>query len=629
MSVLDINQCISSFYYGDAKVNLIPAKMNKVSGNVFEHLMDDGLCAILEIAQTDKYFTVLLKFEHRGSADSGRIHTVRSLDFSIPGATACWRTLTGDDCGAKSYNPLEKSMLPGDTIHVEPSGGCSCSITGFPFFDIEADGATYIFGIGWSGQWSQDITMEQEACRVEVGLVDADFYLHPGESVRAPMVLCVPRKEAYPAARRAFRSILQESFCPGRDLLPPVALQPFDRYFNSLGLPPEEYDAAGLTFKEFWTSEKGQIMCVDAAVRCKYMDTLWLDAAWFKVGFPEGVGNYTFCEGFPNGLKPVTDYAHEKGLKFVLWFEPERVDRRSDLALEHPEMLLSHPDEPNNRLFRMGDDTARAWLKDTLIRVIRDNGIDVYRQDFNIAPRRIWLHNDEPGRKGLTEMRHVAGMYDLWDTLLASCPGLVIDNCSGGGRRIDLETTRRAIPLWRSDTGCFPVTSTHRVHTWSQNHTLALMEYLPYTATATWSTEVYHIRSAQSGGLACNFDILNPGFDFEATHAPLKELNRVRKYWSGVFYPLTKADNSEKIWAAWQFDLNGDGVVYAFRRDECPDESFTLLLSAIDAAAEYSVSITDERMNENIIRMTGTQLASLTVSTPGMQESLLIEYKKL
>ena len=103
----------------------------------------------------------------------------------------------------------------------------------------------------------------------------------------------------------------------------------------------------------------------------------------------------------------------------------------------------------------------------------------------------------------------------------------------------------------------------------------------------------------------------------------------VTRFVFSLFYPLTKADNSEKIWAAWQFDLNGDGVVYAFRRDECPDESFTLSLSAIDAAAEYSVSITDERMNENIIRMTGAQLASLTVSTPGMQESLLIEYKKL
>ena len=39
----------------------------------------------------------------------------------------------------------------------------------------------------------------------------------------------------------------------------------------------------------------------------------------------------------------------------------------------------------------------------------------------------------------------------MWDAIRASHPGLIIDDCSSGGRRIDLETLSRSVPLWRSD----------------------------------------------------------------------------------------------------------------------------------------------------------------------------------
>ena len=46
------------------------------------------------------------------------------------------------------------------------------------------------------------------------------------------------------------------------------------------------------------------------------------------------------------------------------------------------------------------------------------------------------------------------GMYRLWDALLEKFPHLIIDNCSSGGHRIDIETLRRSVPLWRSDYQC-------------------------------------------------------------------------------------------------------------------------------------------------------------------------------
>ena len=619
------NMRIASFNYNGKRIDLIPSQMPHQDEGAYVKELSDGLRAILEIEENERFFSVLLRFEHGGSTPSGQISRVRTLDIEIPagGTRVTWRSFTGDSNGEASYNPLEKVLNAGDMLHVEPTGGRSCNTTGFPFFDVECAGRAYAFGIGWTGQWMQEVSCTDAEVSVEIGLPDADFYLNPGESVRAPMALIVEDADSA-SVRRAFRRVMLADFSPrgedGRPLAVPAALQPFDRYFYT----PTYYKHG----RPDWATENGQKQCVDAALACKSFDTLWLDAAWFKEGFPNGVGNYSFAPGFPNGLKPVTDYAHEKGLQFVLWFEPERIDCHSETFRDHRDMLLECENCAPNYLFNLADDRARAWLKDTLISFIRDNGIDVYRQDFNFEPLPYWQANDEPGRKGILEMKYVAGLYDLWDSLRAAFPGMLIDNCSSGGRRIDVETCRRSIPLWRSDTGCAPVSAERRGHTWSQNHILALTQYIPCHACAAWEPEAYLIRSAQSGGIACTFDVLNPAFDYDMAQKVLGEVEAHRKYWTGDFYPLTGITNSEEVWAAWQLVKGGDGVVYAFRRDHCEQEECTLNLQAIDAEAQYEVTVTDEMMNAESRILSGEELMKLTVRCEKARQSVSVEYRR-
>ncbi|BDP94209.1 hypothetical protein EfmGK941_12140 [Enterococcus faecium] len=42
-----------------------------------------------------------------------------------------------------------------------------------------------------------------------------------------------------------------------------------------------------------------------------------------------------------NGLREIADYAHSKGLKFGLWFEPEMISVDSELYRTHPAILTS------------------------------------------------------------------------------------------------------------------------------------------------------------------------------------------------------------------------------------------------------------------------------------------------
>lgn len=54
--------------------------------------------------------------------------------------------------------------------------------------------------------------------------------------------------------------------------------------------------------------------------------------------------------------------------------------------------------------------------------MLEENSIDYYRQDFNMQPDIYWAANDEPGRTGMKEIRHIEGLYYFWDYLLSRFP---------------------------------------------------------------------------------------------------------------------------------------------------------------------------------------------------------------
>ena len=48
-------------------------------------------------------------------------------------------------------------------------------------------------------------------------------------------------------------------------------------------------------------------------------------------------------ERLPQGIKGIADRIEEMGMKFGLWFEPEMVNKDSDLYRTHPDWILQTP----------------------------------------------------------------------------------------------------------------------------------------------------------------------------------------------------------------------------------------------------------------------------------------------
>ena len=101
------------------------------------------------------------------------------------------------------------------------------------------------------------------------------------------------------------------------------------------------------------TTEK---MDLDSIAKCagRGVEAYWRDAGWYE-GRWTSTGSWT-CDHklLPHGFKPVADAAHRSGMKFLLWFEPERATAGSQIAKEHPEWLLTARDAGWNYSFIEG-----------------------------------------------------------------------------------------------------------------------------------------------------------------------------------------------------------------------------------------------------------------------------------
>lgn len=592
---------------------------------------DDGL--IQAKAELKTYdggaFEWVVRYANNGSRASSQLTEINGLDLFWPcdaGESLIFESLNGDSCGGESFLPVREELTGKQLFHLEPAGGRPSNTTAFPYFDLHTASRRLVCAIGWSGQWRLDISREAGGFRIRAGLQDADFYLKPGESARSPRILLMIREDGgdIEELRRAFRQLELLHYSPrqsfGQDFRVPIACQNFDRYF---------WTSIPLTDGQLWATEQIQLENVAFAAKCGF-DHYWLDACWFKNGFIKGgVGNYTFDAGFPNGLRPIADQIHACGLRFIVWFEPERVQPGTEVDIAHPEWLLL-PDDPvqGSRLFNLSIPEAAAWLFDKIAEIIDESGIDLYRQDFNIDPLPFWRQADEPGRRGFTENQSVEALYTLWDNLHERFPHLLIDNCSSGGRRIDLETCRRSVPLWRSDTGCSASSPERPSCIWNQNQTLGLTRYLAYHSIASWLPDTNEFRSAMTMGIAGDFDAFNPDFDFDQARASIDEVCSLQKDWEGDFYGLTEPTLDPATWAAWQLHHADHGFALFFRRSSAAAEQ-VFALRGLDPEKRYDLTFSDERRRLSLASLTGRELAAgLAVAIPDENTSLLLRYRE-
>ena len=154
------------------------------------------------------------------------------------------------------------------------------------------------------------------------------------------------------------------------------------------------------------------------------------------------------------------------------------------MAEKHPEWILGGK---QGGLLNFGNPDVLKWVTEHVDQVLLSEGIDLYRQDFNMDPLAYWRAADAKDRQGIAEIRHITNLLAYWDELKRRHPNMIIDECASGGRRNDLEMMRRAVPMWRSDKTMEPIGQ--------QSMTYGISMWLPYfgTGTVAWGDAAYFI----------------------------------------------------------------------------------------------------------------------------------------
>ncbi len=279
-------------------------------------------------------------------------------------------------------------------------------------------------------------------------------------------------------------------------------------------------------------------------------------------------------------------------------------------------------------LLNLGNPDARKWLTGHVDKLLTGQGIDVYRQDFNMDPLGIWRANDAPDRQGLTENLHVQGYLAYWDELRRRHPGLLIDSCASGGRRNDLETLRRAVPLLRSDYQ----SSDPQYAPGNQGHTYGLSSWIPFYGTGVYFNPrqfVYSVRSYMCPAFAIVADVRKGGMDWDLYRRLVSQWRQVADCYFGDYYPLTPYSLDPASWMAWQFDCpeSGKGMVQAFRRAASGDKSVRAKLRGLEPDAVYVLTNLDV---SGTAEMTGRELMANGLPVPVEERpgAAVITYKK-
>ena len=560
-------------------------------------------------------------FKNTGTKDTPILEDIQAMDAELSssesGGACTLYYAEGSHAKITDFQPLEKQLASGDELRLASFGGRS-SDGCLPFFNLAHPGGGGVaLGVGWTGQWAASFARSDAGVRVRAGMERVHLRLLPGEEIRTPaMLLLFWSGPDRMRGQNLWRRLLLTHCTPtagGRPVEPPTAVSPH-----------------GIIGFEATTEANMKRLIQNVADHRLPVEVWWIDAGWFPCpskpnGWAWAVGNlHPDPVRYPHGLKPIGDAAHAEGLRFLLWFEPERVMRETWLFQNHPEWLLppgaDMPDELKYQihdgfhLLDLGNPAALAWLKGTLSSLIRDAGIDIYRNDFNMYPLWYWRNGESPDRQGMREIRYITGLYDLFDTLRREHPGLVIDNCASGGRRIDFEMLRRALVLTRSDYLWDPIGQ--------QCHTFGLAPWIPLTGIGAASLDQYSCRSGLGShyALAADFDSLDPAV-WQSIAGVCREHRSLRHLYSGDVYPLGAYSTSPGAWMAWQFhreDL-GQGVVQAFRRPDCPEPLATYPLRGLDPHGHYAVANLDEPQPQRIrgCDLMETGLTVRLLSRPG------------
>ncbi len=203
-------------------------------------------------------------------------------------------------------------------------------------------------------------------------------------------------------------------------------------------------DHMGIVFNEYCTTWGNptidKLKKLADRLEGKGIQYLVMDSGWYS-----DCGNWWEYRGdwsinrkrFPNGLKELTDHIRKRGMIPGLWFEFEVAAPRSGV-FEDAEHFVKKDGVPltvgGARFWDMEDPYVQEYLDKNVIGTLKDNGFGYVKIDYNDT---MGMGCDGAEGPGENLRKKVAATREYLKKMCREIPGLVIENCSSGGHRLE------------------------------------------------------------------------------------------------------------------------------------------------------------------------------------------------
>jgi alpha-galactosidase len=247
-----------------------------------------------------------------------------------------------------------------------------------PWFALtHAGGAVLSGSVAWSGNWVLRFDpLSGGGFRLSGGLHDWEFSkdLAPGQTMESPVVVLVIGEDLNDTSQQ-YASVGRRYWYPRTALSAKAPVE-----WNHWWSYEDDHINAAIFHENIAIAERmGVEICM-------------LDAGWFGPSDPDshwydyrGDWDRVNAVRFPQGMRPLADDAHARGMAFGMWCEIEALGVKARLAETHPELVALRDGERLGYVC-LGSPQGQQFAYDTLARLIREYDLDWIKLDFNLDP---------------------------------------------------------------------------------------------------------------------------------------------------------------------------------------------------------------------------------------------------
>ena len=339
-------------------------------------------------------------------------------------------------------NEARLESIAAEDLQLEPSWsgyGVACERFGqtgsmpvrkfFPMVAVEDTQNHVLWGmqLACPSSWQMELYRRDDALCVSGGLADFDFghwqkTLQPGESIATPaaaLTVCTGTLDGLCQRLTAMQAKpLAAMAMPAR--LPVV----FNEFCTTWGNPSRE-----------------NIQRILMLLRGRDIDYFVIDSGWYAdeaKGWEANMGDWEINERlFPGGLDAVVEDIRSTGLKPGIWFEPE-VCGQDASAFAQTDHLLKRNGTPittgKRRFWDLCDPWVQAYLRQRVVGLLLQYGFEYVKIDYNDS---IGIGCDHPDGLGEGLRCNQQAARDFLAGILTAVPGILLENCSSGGHRLE------------------------------------------------------------------------------------------------------------------------------------------------------------------------------------------------